>query len=116
MIMTINDTNEINRQIDRKFNINIKILKNCNYNSEKCECNICYDEYEKEDFVKLDCGHEFCKDCVKKSLQNEIKENLYCSFCRFEIKNIQLRKESIKDEFDELITGYILNDSLDDIN
>lgn len=92
--------------LHRKFNIKTKILQKDNLN-EKCECSICYDEYEKLNFVKLDCGHEFCKDCIKKSLQNEVKEIPCCAFCRSDIKNLEVNLESIKNEFNELIINEI---------
>ena len=93
--------NEI--RTNRKFNIQTKILE-C-INTDECECNICYDSKEKQTFIKFNCSHEFCKDCVKKSLQNEERETPCCAFCRSDIKKLELKLESIKDEFDELITS-----------
>lgn len=101
MIRSINESNSINR----KFQIKTKIVENQDGLEEKCECNICYDEHEKKNFIKLDCGHEFCKDCIKQSLQNERRETPCCAFCRSDIKNFELKLESIKDELDELITS-----------
>ena len=101
MIRSINESNSLNR----KFHIKTKILENKDDMEEKCECNICYDEHEKKKFIKLDCGHEFCKDCIKQSLQNERRETPCCAFCRSDIKNFELKLESIKDELDELITS-----------
>lgn len=113
MIMSIREPEEINIRRDRRFDIEIKILEN-EYNlHEKCECNICYDEREKNQFVKLNCGHEFCKDCIKKTLQNEIKQSVCCAFCRIEIKTFELRLEIIKDEFNQLIK---IDNSLEEVN
>jgi hypothetical protein len=88
---------------DKKFNIKTKISENQYDLEEKCECNICYEEHERKNFVKLDCCHEFCKDCTKKSLQNERRNIPCCAFCRSEIKIVELKLESIKQEFDDLI-------------
>lgn len=101
MIRLINTSSE--RGIDRKFCIKTKILENQDNLEEKCECNICYDMYEKQKFIKLECGHEFCKDCIKQSLQNDIRDTPCCAFCRADITILELRQESIKNEIDSLI-------------
>ena len=90
-------------QLNRKFHIKTKISDDQYGLEEKCECNICYEEREKKMFVKLDCGHEFCKDCIIQSLQNERRQIPCCAFCRGDIKNIELKLETIKNEFNNLI-------------
>ncbi len=87
----------------KTFNIKTHISENQYDLEEKRECNICYEQQEKQLFAKLDCSHEFCKDCVKKYLQNENKNIPCCAFCRSEIKNIELKTETVKEEFDEFI-------------
>ena len=99
--MYASHANEILKNI--KFDIKIKISDNKINLEEKCECNICYEENKKKNYVKLNCGHEFCKDCIKKTLQNERRVNPYCAFCRAEITNFELSSESIKNEFSTLI-------------
>ena len=106
IIRFIHIIREISRrsQIKRKFHIKTKITEEYENNlEEKYECNICYEERENKNFVKLDCGHEFCKDCIIQSLQNERRENPCCAFCRGDIKNIELKLESVKNEFNNLI-------------
>jgi len=95
----------INEQSAIKFNIKIKISENQYDLHEKCECNICYEEHEKQKFIKLDCGHEFCKDCIIQSLENERRKIPCCAFCRADIKNFEIKDESIKDEFYYLISN-----------
>lgn len=97
MINQINNSNVQNR----KFNIERRIIE-CSH-SENSDCNICYENYEKEKFVKLNCGHEFCKDCMKQSLKNVITDSPQCAFCRSEIKNFELSNQAVSDEFNELI-------------
>lgn len=87
----------------KTFNIKTNVSETQDGLEEQCECNICYEQCEKKLFAKLDCGHEFCKDCVKKYLQNEKRKIPCCAFCRSEIKNIELKTESVKEEFDEFI-------------
>jgi len=101
IIRTINETET--PPLNRKFHIKTKISDDQTNLEDKCECNICYEEREKKTFVKLDCGHEFCKDCIKQSLQNEQRQNLCCAFCRADIKNFELKLESVKNEFNDLI-------------
>ena len=87
----------------KKFNITTNLI-NINENlKEKCECSICYESCEKINFIELNCKHEFCKDCVKKSLQNEVKTKLSCAFCRCEVTNFGIRDLSINDEINEFI-------------
>lgn len=93
-------SNEI--RTNRKFNIQTKILE-C-INTDECECNICYDSKEKQTFIKFNCSHEFCKDCVKQTLKNVRTEKPQCALCRSEIKNMELTSQEIRDEFNDLIT------------
>jgi len=93
-------TNEI--RTNRKFNIQTKILEYIN--TDECECNICYDSKEKQTFIKFNCSHEFCKDCVKQTLKNVRTEKPQCALCRAEIKNMELTSQEIRDEFNDLIT------------
>lgn len=104
IITTINEGSAL---LNTKFNIKTKISEKKDDLHEKCECNICYEEHEKEKFIKLDCGHEFCKDCIIQSLQNEIRKIPCCAFCRADIKNFEIKNESIKIEFDEFISNEI---------
>jgi hypothetical protein len=98
-IRTISRTSQLNR----KFHIKTKISEDQDDLDKKCECNICYEEREKKTFVKLDCGHEFCKDCIRQSLQNEQRQIPCCAFCRADITNFELKLESVKNEFNNLI-------------
>jgi hypothetical protein len=98
-IRTISRTSQLNR----KFHIKTKISEDQDDLDKKCECNICYEEREKKTFVKLDCGHEFCKDCIRQSLQNEQRQIPCCAFCRADIKNLELKLETVKNEFNNLI-------------
>jgi len=99
---------------DRTFKIKTSLSENHQENlEEKCDCNICYEEHEKKNFAKFDCGHEFCKDCTKKYLQNEKRSVPCCAFCRSEIKNIELKTETAKEEFEEFITPEFVDYDVD---
>jgi hypothetical protein len=102
-LLFINLIQQLGNNIEeRKFRIQRKIVK-CTL-SEKCDCNICYENSEKEKFIKLNCGHEFCKECVKGYLKNVTTEEPQCAFCRAKIKNIELSSQEIYDEFNDLLS------------
>jgi hypothetical protein len=90
---------------NRKFNIQTSIVE-CTHTNE-CECGICYEGKIQPEFVKLNCGHEFCKDCIKEYLHNVRTENPQCAFCRSEIKNMELSTQDIRNEFDDLINAIV---------
>jgi len=89
--------------LNKKIIIQVSILENSELKDESCECGICYESNKKNKFIKLDCGHEFCKDCIKKTLQNETKTYINCAFCRSEIKSLELRNSSVRDELNMYI-------------
>lgn len=101
MIMRMHRSNDL--LSEKRFNIKTKILQNEKNLIDSCECNICYEQFEKIKFIKLDCGHEFCKDCIKNSLKNENKEVFSCAYCRNIVKNFEIRDENIMDELNNLI-------------
>lgn len=102
MIMSIHDESNTNTtNINKKFNINTKISE-CKI-LQNCDCNICYETIENNNFIKLNCGHEFCKSCIKKTLENEKKNNPSCAFCRAEINEFEISSHEIKEEFNDLI-------------
>jgi hypothetical protein len=90
---------------NRKFNIQTNLVE-CSQTNH-CECDICYESKLKPEFVKLNCGHEFCKDCIKQSLKNVRTENPQCAFCRSEIVNMELTSQEICNEFNDLINTSV---------
>ena len=68
---------------------------------ENCQCSICWDDKERRQFVKLDCTHEFCKDCMKKTI--ETRTNLCCALCRSELRTIRLRSPEVHAELSEVV-------------
>jgi hypothetical protein len=87
----------------RRLNINLTYEKDEIENiTEKCKCNICWDEKEKNSFVILGCNHEFCGECVKSCIKNDTRLAPCCALCRSEIKNIKTRTHEIHLEISEL--------------
>jgi hypothetical protein len=97
-----------------KFNINLIHNNNDNDNDNENNtnnnmlennmmCNICWDEKEKNKFVKFGCNHEFCKDCIVTSLRSEQRNIPCCALCRSEINNITCTTEDFRSELAEFI-------------
>ena len=93
----------INRTL-REDHHRFKIVSTVNNKNEdikeSCECPICYDEKEVNNFVKLGCNHDFCKDCVIKTMKTNHSTNLSCALCRAEVKSIESRTIQAKNEID----------------
>lgn len=110
-IFSNNLVNQEQRPDNIKFNINVITKtpvknKNKNENEQNLEnimCNICWDEKEKNKFVKFGCNHEFCKDCIVTSLRSEQRNTPCCALCRSKINTITCTNEAIRSEFDEFI-------------
>ena len=49
------------------------------------ECPVCYDGLKIESFVKLNCSHKYCKECIKKCMSSC---KLDCPMCRAPITTI----------------------------
>ena len=74
----------LNTALDKCIHCNI-------HNKEYDICNICYDNiYDK---VTLDCGHEFCSDCMFD--WKCLKGKSSCPYCRSTISDNFLNKRSM---------------------
>ena len=92
------------RDENNKFQIVSTVNNNENEDlSQLCECNICYDEKELKNYVKLGCKHEFCKDCVINTMKTSNNNKLCCAFCRTEVSEIESRTNQVKNEIDTYI-------------
>lgn len=90
------------REDERRFKI-VSTVNECENTGQKCECPICYDEKELNNFVKLGCNHDFCKDCVISTMKTNHSTNLCCALCRAEVKSIESRTIETKNEIDNYI-------------
>lgn len=51
------------------------------------ECSICIEHFvDKEDVIKLECGHIFHKDCLLEWFNKKIYTNLECPNCNYKIR------------------------------
>ena len=96
-----NKTLELNIKLDENYHENCN--ENCNENNKiKKECYICYEEIDYDKFVKLDCSHEFCKECIKNQIKYT-KTNICCGLCRNDIKNLQVKTNEILEEINDIV-------------
>jgi hypothetical protein len=70
---------------------------------ETCQCSICWDDKEVRQFVKLDCNHEFCKDCIRQTVTNETRTNFHCALCRGEVRTMRLRSQEAHTELSRVL-------------
>ena len=63
-----------------------------------CDCSICFENYKKDDFVKLNCGHEFCGNCVLETVKNS-SLLARCALCRADINMIHVYSKEVEDKF-----------------
>ena len=90
----------LTRKMNIKLSVDSKMLEDT-----MCECSICYDEIKSKNFVKLTCNHEFCKDCMIKTIQTQRATKVCCALCRTEIESIQTKTEKIKENFEKIIVA-----------
>lgn len=98
--------NYIDRDSNPKLNILSSVQNNENEDIHKlCECSICYDEKQVKNFVKLECNHEFCKDCIISTIKTNLQNgsNLTCALCRSQVKSIKSRTNQIHSEMSNFV-------------
>ena len=112
-------------QLLNKFDIKTELQENESHENEshenesdeneshENECNICYETHEKKNFIKLNCEHEFCKECIMNSLKNEQRNIFCCAFCRTEVNNLTFRDKSVKNNIDKYL---VISKLREDIN
>ena len=96
-------TNVRNQSLEnRKLNI-FSTVEN-DETSGICQCSICWEDKEVKNFVKLGCNHEFCKDCLIKSLKADSREIPCCALCRSEVKTLRSRTDLVHSEMLDFVS------------
>jgi len=92
--------------VPKKFNITpiLNIADNHdeleNDKQDVCECAICLSDTVKlSDSVKLNCNHQFCGECLIKTLETHKSLNPCCALCRTTISNITV---NTSDNYDKI--------------
>jgi hypothetical protein len=86
---------DIRSSIDDKFVEDPSVMAN--------ECSICWDKKESGKFVKLNCNHEFCNECVIKTLAANKHRAPCCALCRADINNITSRNVDVQNEISNAV-------------
>jgi len=93
------------------FNI-IPMLDITNKGTIDCsleDCAICFEEKQNVDKVTLNCGHQFCGECIDKTINTYTsygKPN--CALCRTEIKTLNIKNPEI---YKTLVDNTISNNN-----
>jgi len=93
---------QMRQSISKKFQIET-LLEEQNETLLEKECNICFESYKSSSFVALNCKHEFCSSCIKKSLLADKREKPCCAFCRTEVKTLTSNVSNTHDEMSNWI-------------
>jgi hypothetical protein len=67
------------------------------------ECSICWDQKASDKFVKLNCNHEFCNECIIKTLAANKHRAPCCALCRGDINNITSRSVDVQNEISNAV-------------
>ena len=77
--------------LEKKYNIIPYLNHLSNHNEDNNDCCICMrDDVKISDLVKLNCCHQFCGECVTKTLENHSsnKKPVSCALCRANVTRI----------------------------
>jgi hypothetical protein len=98
----LEEQNNQNNQ-NKKYNISLLLDTNNDIKDGTNDCNICYENKEKSAFIKFNCQHEFCKECVVQCLKTDRRAEPCCALCRAEIKTCKTISKPIYDELLKII-------------
>jgi hypothetical protein len=74
---------------------NISVILDTATDNEETECAICYENINHENKVTINCRHEFCGDCIKKTIV-ACKPTLspVCALCREPMKIFDIQNKN----------------------
>lgn len=85
-----------------KYNIVTTFEEDCQ--DITSDCSICFENYGSKNFVKLNCSHSFCNDCIIKTIKTINTNNPRCALCRTEISNITTYTNKIKNKINKTLS------------
>lgn len=105
------------------YKLKIKYFKNImdEFDNQEYTCPICIDNIDKNNFCIINCGHYFCRDCIRKYINIIEENNFECPICRnsFCIDNIYCpiignNKINVNNQVNDSVNDPV-NDSVNDI-
>jgi hypothetical protein len=68
------------------------------------ECPICFNEVTYENIQKTNCNHEFCKECLTKTIKGfaNRRSKSKCPICRMNIETIYQNKKFVNETLDDI--------------
>jgi hypothetical protein len=68
-----------------------------------CECPVCYCSLHTETFLKTNCNHSYCKDCIVRHVTSFLTKTSFptCPFCREHIVSIKVPNEELIGELEQ---------------
>jgi hypothetical protein len=71
------------------------------------ECSICYNETPEKKYVRLNCNHSFCGDCVLNMMKKRTSDHIKCALCREVVKDVTIKDSEIMAEMTNYITSIV---------
>lgn len=81
-------------------NLQIHVVLDQDKDQSNRDCPICMDEKEP---VQLNCGHNFCVDCIEQSTCSRLKSFITCALCREEVHEVKVLNLATKTRFEDQI-------------
>lgn len=96
--------NQVQLQTEKKFDI-VRETSSELLEREKNQCSICFEDVEKQKFIRLNCAHEFCGDCIINTLKSKQHKNMRngipcCAFCRTNFTKFTISDNQLNEELD----------------
>lgn len=93
---TLYDEGRFRRVVSDDVLNNLKIIKYSKDNCKNDKCPILYVDFtEDDDVIKLECGHCFDPESIKKWLKEHKAE---CPVCRYKLESIEVRVNNINEQ------------------
>ena len=88
------------RQLNIASNVDCAIFEDTPISNE---CSICLEQIESCNFVKLNCKHDFCKECVIQTIKTDKRSAPCCALCRSEISSITSVNIAVQNEISNAV-------------
>ena len=96
--------NQYYNNIQRNITIESQVVIEEITENITCDCDICYNSQDNDQFITFNCNHSVCKECVKGIIKScNAWEGPKCAFCRSKVTFMTYKSAQVKTEFVDLI-------------